>query len=380
MAPPAKEPPLPNRVDRQLSELVGNTRRFVDRFSHEFRTPLTVIKEYASVLRDGSTGPVTSKQREMLSTISDRADDLERMVHDMMDIGRLTSGMYRLWRRPTRVESVVNTIGDLLRDKAAVRNVCVSVESDQSVFYVDAEKLPRSLARLGIAHLRLSGGRGAIRVSGKQVPGKLGDCNDIEIRIACDETNYETDELSLIRSLVEGTTLDFDPADQSACSATSGVGWGPIVTKRVVELHFGTLDVCQSEPGQIEFIIRLPEGSPEQLASLWYAQQNSEPIGLLTVTPGEGTPKAMSIIIGEFLDRTIGMHDLALPWEDGRWTLLIPGEESELDAMLTTLEKDWQESLAERPEGMMPSLSFTKLASLPAGISESEFLDKARLV
>lgn len=376
--PLTKEPTLPNRVDRQLSELVGNTRRFVDRFSHEFRTPLTVIKEYATVLRDGSTGPLTSKQREMLGTISDRADDLERMVHDMMDIGRLTSGMYRLWRRPTRVESVVNSLGDLLRDKAAVRNVCVSVESDQSSFYVDGEKLARSLARLGIAHLRLSSGRGAIHVSGKQLPGTPSGGGTIEIRVACDGTDYETDELNLIRSLVEETAMDFDPGDQSACSATSGVGWGPAVTKRVVELHFGTLELCQSNPGSIEFIIRLPQGSPEQLATLWHAEQNREPKSLLAVTPAEGTPLAMSIIIGEFLERTIGMHDLALPWDDGRWTILIAGDESDSEATLVRLQQAWQESTDERPEGMMPELTFEKLVTLPAEISVPEFLENVR--
>ena len=364
---------MPNRVDQQLTELVGNTRRFVDRFSHEFRTPLTVIKEYAAVLCDGSTGPLTSKQREMLGTISDRADDLERMVHDMMDIGRLTSGMYRLWRRPTSVESVVNTIGDLLRAKAAVRSVCVSVESDQSTFYVDADKLPRSLARLGIAHLRLSGGREAIHVAGRQ------DGNMIEIRIACDGTDYETEELNLIRSLVEETALDFNPSDQNACSATSGVGWGPAVTKRVVELHFGTLEICENSQSRVEFIIRLPQGTPQQLATLWHKEHGEEGIGLLTVTPADDTPRAMDIIIGEFLQRTVGMHDLALPWEDGRWTILVTGGEPELETTLAQLRKDWQESLEERPAGMMPELTFAKLATLPADAAVSEFLEKAEL-
>jgi hypothetical protein len=356
-----------------LSELVGNTRRFVDRFSHEFRTPLTVIKEYAAVLRDGSTGSLTSKQREMLGTISDRADDLERMVHDMMDIGRLTSGMYRLWRRPTSVESIVNSIGNLLRDKAAVRSVCVSVESDQSSFYVDADKLPRSLARLGIAHLRLNGGREAIYVSGRR------DGDMIEIRIACDGSDYETEELDLIRSLVEETPLDFDPADQNACSATSGVGWGPAVTKRVVELHFGTLDISQTSPSRVEFIIRLPQGNPQQLATLWYEEHGEEELSLLTVTPAADTPRAMDIIIGEFLQRTVGMHDLALSKEDGSWIILLTGGESELDETLTLLRENWQESLGERPAGMMPELTFAKQATLPAETSISEFLEKIKL-
>jgi hypothetical protein len=84
---------LLKKKNRRLGRLCKTAHRFVDNVSHEFRTPLTVIKEYVSLLGEGLLGEISEEQRRFLDTISDRADDLNNMVDDMLDVSRLEPGV-----------------------------------------------------------------------------------------------------------------------------------------------------------------------------------------------------------------------------------------------------------------------------------------------
>ena len=85
---------LLEKKNRRLAKLYKMANRFVDNVSHEFRTPLTVIKEYVSLLREGIVGEVDEEQARMLDTVGDRADDLNNMVDDMLDVSKLEAGVF----------------------------------------------------------------------------------------------------------------------------------------------------------------------------------------------------------------------------------------------------------------------------------------------
>ncbi len=75
----------PPSQDAYLARLTASAYGFVDRMSHEFRTPLTVVKGHAAVLRDNLVGETSLKQRGLLDVIDDRVNDLTTMVDDMLD-------------------------------------------------------------------------------------------------------------------------------------------------------------------------------------------------------------------------------------------------------------------------------------------------------
>lgn len=87
------------KKNRRLARLYKTAHRFVDNVSHEFRTPLTVVNEYVSLLRDGIIGSLNDEQNRMLDVVADRAGDLNCMVDDMLDISRLQAGMLSVWRQ-----------------------------------------------------------------------------------------------------------------------------------------------------------------------------------------------------------------------------------------------------------------------------------------
>ena len=90
------------RKNRRLSRLYHMAQDFVDHASHEFRTPLSIIKEYAAVVRDGTLGKVNPEQWRLLNVIDDRSDDLNTMVDDLLDVSKLKSGLLTACANPVR--------------------------------------------------------------------------------------------------------------------------------------------------------------------------------------------------------------------------------------------------------------------------------------
>lgn len=68
----------------RLSELSESAHRFVEDVAHDFRTPLTVIQEFASIMADGIGGDVNEKHREFLDLISCATRDLAELVDNSL--------------------------------------------------------------------------------------------------------------------------------------------------------------------------------------------------------------------------------------------------------------------------------------------------------
>ncbi len=114
---------LVEKKNQHLAEMYETAHRFVDNVSHEFRTPLTVIKEYTALMREGLVGPITTEQGQFLDIVSARADDLNTMVDDMLDVGKLEAGRLGVWRRDCQVAEIIERLRPSLERKAAARQI-----------------------------------------------------------------------------------------------------------------------------------------------------------------------------------------------------------------------------------------------------------------
>ncbi len=81
------------RRNQELDRLHRTAHRFVENVSHDLRTPLAVVREYASLLREGALGEVNAGQPGVLDTIVQRTDELTSMVNDVLDLSRLDAGL-----------------------------------------------------------------------------------------------------------------------------------------------------------------------------------------------------------------------------------------------------------------------------------------------
>ena len=82
--------PAPARTQRPSQRRRSRMQRqLIDGFSHDVRTPITVINEYLSLLADDFDPPDADEHRKMLDVICDRVDDLNRTFSNFVDALRL---------------------------------------------------------------------------------------------------------------------------------------------------------------------------------------------------------------------------------------------------------------------------------------------------
>ena len=150
----------------RLSQLCDTAQQFVENVSHEFRTPLTVIREFTSIIRDGLDGPVTAKQEEHLNKVLHRTDDLALMVDDMLDISKLEAGLLSVWRRKCHANELIENVVGLLKGRAASKKVKLSVTLPHALpdVFCDDEKARRVIMNLAVNAIKFAPEGGSVDV------------------------------------------------------------------------------------------------------------------------------------------------------------------------------------------------------------------------
>ncbi len=80
------------RMTDQLAALDRMKAEFVSVASHELKTPLSVIKGYVSLLRDGVYGEVPDQQVKVLVSVGEQTDRLGRLIQQLLDVSRFEAG------------------------------------------------------------------------------------------------------------------------------------------------------------------------------------------------------------------------------------------------------------------------------------------------
>ena len=98
----------------RLKELDRLKSNFLATVSHELRTPLTSIIGYSEMMLEGISGDINEEQREFLSTIHEKGEQLLELIKSLLDLSKLESGTMSLRRAPVDcghlVEQVVKTL------------------------------------------------------------------------------------------------------------------------------------------------------------------------------------------------------------------------------------------------------------------------------
>lgn len=115
---------------------------FISLASHQLRSPLTVIKGYASTLTDGVVGEMNEKQQEIVRHIYTSAQGLASVVEDFLNVTKIEQGGMKYVFEPTNiqalVENVVNGMKITAEDKGLVFTTSVDIKED---CFVNADTL-----------------------------------------------------------------------------------------------------------------------------------------------------------------------------------------------------------------------------------------------
>jgi signal transduction histidine kinase len=92
-----------------LQEANQSRSKFVSVVTHELRLPLTSIKGYTDLLRQGIVGPVNDQQKNFLNVVRTNVDRMSALISDLSDMSHLQSGRIKLLTKPTTLQALIQT-------------------------------------------------------------------------------------------------------------------------------------------------------------------------------------------------------------------------------------------------------------------------------
>jgi signal transduction histidine kinase len=231
-------------ANRKLQELDQRKSDFVDNVSHEFRNPLSIIKESLGLLLDRIVGDINPKQEDLILTARSNINRLIRLVTDLLDIAKIESGKMSLAREQVDIIKLVKEIVSGYALEIAKKQLIYKedIQPDAGFIWADRDKLTEVVINLLNNAIKYTSCGGTITV-------KLSGTDD-EIRFEVRDTG----------SGIPKEYMDkiFDKFERIASERQEGTGLGLPIAKGIVDLHHGKIWV-ESQPGQgSSFIVVLP--------------------------------------------------------------------------------------------------------------------------
>jgi signal transduction histidine kinase len=289
----------------QLSEFYQTAQRFVEDVSHEFRTPLTVIKGYAEAIADGLAGPITAQQKEFLGYVSDRTRDLAQMVDDLLDSSKLRAGTMRIDRKRHRAQKIVAHARMMIMAKAAANEIEVveDIDADLPEVYGDAEKSGRVLVNFAVNAIKFSPSGGRITLWARRTAE-----GGAEIGVTDQGPGISLENQHLLFER-------FRQVGDSQNGSAKGFGLGLNIARDLVALNLGQIRLVSS-PGQgSTFSFTLPPNDPRIVLEGYmnYLRLLPKRVGTIGILSVEcQSPHGMNDNIRDLLTATLQPTDLVL--------------------------------------------------------------------
>lgn len=345
-----------NRKNAKLKQLVETTYRFADNVSHEFRTPLTVIREYAALVREGLLGEVNEQQSEFMDVIVYRVDDLNRMVDDMLDSSKLEAGIMGTHREPNDPLQIVKAPLTGLQLKAQVRGVELSydVPDDLPLVCCDVEKAGRVITNLAANAIKFTDdGAGRVHISATH----LVEDGDIEFSVSDNGPGINPDDLQRMFDR-------FQQLGTSTQSSTKGFGLGLNIARELVDLNYGQMRV-ESELGEgTTFFFTVPVDNWSEIirrhCKRLAAMSSRSTIVVVSVQADQDVTEAGLRDMEAFWRFTQRQTDIIRRTSERQWKLLVACCPDELSQVIDRFQSEHAEVSRSRPRPL-PNLTFENL-------------------
>ncbi|MGH7504486.1 MAG: sensor histidine kinase, partial [Longimicrobiales bacterium] len=233
------------RLYRELAAASEAKSRFLSTMSHELRTPLNAIIGYASLLRDGVSGPLPPAQREHVSRILTASDHLLLLINEVLALSRIEAGKEEVDHARCDGAQMARDVAELVAPIARQKGLRLDVDAPASLpLRTDETKVRQVLLNL------LSNAC------------KFNDHGSVTLSVQASD-RYATFRVSDTGPGIPPEELDriFEPfyqVSQGTTRAADGTGLGLTVSRRLAHLLGGDLNV-ESTPGEgSTFTLTLP--------------------------------------------------------------------------------------------------------------------------
>ena len=232
---------------------------FLARMSHEIRTPMNGVLGLTHLALAGSPPP---EQKKFLEKIQASARILLRVINDILDFSKMESGRFSLEHARFSFSDMLTTVADLFRAQAEEKGLNFSVDMDTRIpAYVVGDELRLSQVLLNLCGNALKFTEHGEVVLHIRLDREVGDT--VYLNFAVTDTGVGMSSVQL-----EGLFQPFTQADTSTTRKYGGTGLGLVISKLLVEMMQGTIQVT-STPGRgstFQFTIAVEKTDDQKVA------------------------------------------------------------------------------------------------------------------
>ena len=247
------------KINQALSEAVraaetANRAKstFLSNMSHDIRTPMNAIIGFTTL----AVSNMDDKERvqDYLSKILASGNHLLSLINDILDMSRIESGKIHLEETETNLSDVLHDLKTIVSGQIHAKQLELYMDAmdvtDEDV-YCDKTRLNQVLLNLLSNAIKFTPAGGTVSVRIRQLPGTRRDREQYEIRVKDNGIGMSPEFAKKI----------FDPFERERSSTVSriqGTGLGMAITKNIVDMMGGTIEVQTEQDKGTEFIVRLP--------------------------------------------------------------------------------------------------------------------------
>lgn len=239
---------------------------FVSHVSHELRSPLTPIYQFATILRDEIGGPLNDQQKEFVEIVIRNAEQLGTMIGDLLEVTRAQTGKLVVDKRRIRIENIVDDLTHSLKLMAQNAGLTLTSQISGSLPDVigDASRVRQILANLIENAIKFTDDGGAVEVHVGLRPEEPGTVCVTVSDTGSGLSSAQCDRIfeQLYQVLEDGG------------NTRNGLGLGLYISRELVQRQDGRIWV-ESEEGQgCRFSFTLPVFALDQLLMPILTPQN----------------------------------------------------------------------------------------------------------
>jgi signal transduction histidine kinase len=236
------------QTNNRLADENQYKSNFIAMVSHELKTPLAASMAFSGILKERNQ-PLDSDDEQLWSELEMNNQALLVLIDDILEMARIEAGKEELRLELTDMVDVVSALRSTIDPLSSRKGVHVeyAIADDMPLFAADGEKLHRIAENLAGNAVKFTDAGGRIRVACHYDDGR----KQVVLQVADTGIGIEPNDWARIFD-------KFTQADGSISRSHGGSGLGLAMSKELVELHGGSIEV-ESMPGTgSTFTVRIP--------------------------------------------------------------------------------------------------------------------------
>ena len=224
---------------------------FLSNMSHDIRTPMNAIIGFATL----AVSNIDNKTRvqDYLSKILSSGNHLLSLINDILDMSRIESGKIHLEETEVNLSEVLHDLKTIISGQIHAKQLELYMDAmdimDEDV-YCDKTRLNQVLLNLLSNAIKFTPAGGTVSVRIRQFQGTKKGRSMYEIRV-------KDTGIGMSREFAQRIFDPFERERTSTVSRTQGTGLGMAITKNIVDMMGGTIEVQTEKGSGTEFIVRL---------------------------------------------------------------------------------------------------------------------------